>query len=87
MLAIGGDPSKAVACPITPVEFTTVGSIDSLIPIIERERSDHDWVIGSSNPVTAAFEWSVTCNVPFERTDAIHVSTVPMRMSAPCGMV
>ena len=56
MLAIGGAPSRAVAFPITPLDVTTVGNIDSSTPINESERCDQDCVSGSSKPVTAAFE-------------------------------
>ena len=35
----------------------------------------------SNSPVTAAFEWSVTCRSPSERIQATHESTVPKHRS------
>ena len=42
MLAIGGAPSSAVALPMTPLDVTTVGNIDSSMPMSDSERCDHD---------------------------------------------
>ncbi len=79
--ASGGDPASALATPKTDEVSTSAGNMAAGTPSAEHADVDQPVASGRSRPVTAAFEWSVTCTWPSLSTHATQVSTVPKQRS------